>query len=111
MGVCQALSLSTVTSSPAPRRERLFKELLELGNRTTLQKHVPVRAGGFDVAVVNGDSLTIDAEQSLGATGAAFPGLRDLGICREGHGGVTPTRRAGVGELCSLMKYDAVLAL
>ena len=50
-------------------------------------------------------------EHQLGAAGAAFPGLGDLGVCREGHGGVTSTRRAGVGELCPLMKYDAVLAL
>ena len=112
----QALILSTLTvfagaAASADVGEALLEELFELGERAALEQHVPVRARDLVAAVIDGRGALADAQQRLGAAGAAFPGIGNLCVGREGQRGVTSTGRARVCVMCAFMEHDALFAL
>ena len=67
--------------------------------------------GTLSLAVVDGRRALADAQQRLRAARAALPGLGDLGVGCECHGGVTSAGRARVDVLCAFMEHDALFAL
>ena len=72
----------------AQEGEALLEELLELGDRATLEQHVPV---GADVLDRLGLGLRAPTELGLRAA-AALPGVRDVGLDGEGKLDGVPVR-------------------